>query len=94
MKSLTYNMKREGENMSKRKILPALGLVVASIFSLTGCVNEETGNTVKDAIKEAEGMTYEELVNKAKVEIGDNKLEVFEQREVLGKDFLPSSIFL
>lgn len=71
--------------MSKRKILPALGLVVASVFSLAGCVSEETGNTVKDAIKEAEGMTYEELVNKAKVEIGENKLEVFGNSSALEK---------
>lgn len=62
--------------MSKRKILPALGLVVASVFSLAGCVSEETGNAVKDAIKEAEGMTYEELVSKAKVEIGEKKYSV------------------
>lgn len=63
----------------KKKIIPSLFLVGATICSLVSCGggNQNSGTSVADKIKEAEKMTYDELLVKAKEEIGENTIQVY-----------------
>ncbi|MFA6796340.1 MAG: hypothetical protein WCR63_02000 [Bacilli bacterium] len=62
----------------KLKKLGSIILSVAMMASLGSCgVTEEGESEVQLAIDEAETMTYDELVAKAKEEVGEDSIEVY-----------------
>jgi hypothetical protein len=46
-------------------------------LTLTSCGEKPNSDAVKAAIEDSEGLTYSEILEKAKAEIGENQLEVY-----------------
>lgn len=56
-------------------ILIAVVMMLSIVVGLVACSNNDSD--VQKAIKDAEGMTWDELLAKAKEEIGDNELSIY-----------------
>ena len=69
------------------KMKHALPVIMGALL-LTGCNGgggNNNGNLKNATIEEAEGLTYEELLTKAKEEVGDNTIQVFGNSSQLEK---------
>lgn len=56
-----------------------LSLAASAIIAMTlsSCGGSGSGDAVKDAIKDSESLTYDQILAKAKTEIGSNTMEVY-----------------
>lgn len=68
----------------KKKLITLL-LVGFSAFAMSSCDNGDDASAVDAAIAAAEKMTYSELLEKAKEEVGDNTVQVFGNSSALSK---------
>ena len=69
------------------KMKHALPVIMGALL-LTGCNGgggNNNGNLKNATIEEAEGLTYEELLAKAREEVGDNTIQVFGNSSQLQK---------
>mgnify|MGYP002575053422 CR=1 FL=1 len=71
--------------MKTLKPLVAASSVLMCLAAVTGCNNQTSNTKTTSVIEEAEKMTYQELVAKAKEEIGDNTLQTYGNSSQLEK---------
>lgn len=68
----------------KKKII-SLFLIAFSAFTVASCGKQDNSAAVKAAIEDAQTLSYDELLVKAKAEVGDKEVQVFGNSSALEK---------
>ena len=68
----------------KKKII-SLFLIAFSAFTVASCGKQDNSAAVKAAIEDAQTLSYDKLLVKAKAEVGDKEVQVFGNSSALEK---------